>query len=800
MAKVDVIKNSFSGGEIGPPLFGRTDIAQYANACEIVENFLVRPYGPVISTPGTRYVAEVKDSTKETRLIKFIFNRTDAYIIEMGEYYFRFYTNGAVVVTSGTTPYEIVHPYSEDEIWDVQFTQLNDIIWLTHPDHAPQRLIRVAAASWSCTTLAFLGGPFLDDNTDTGLTLNPSATAGTINLTFSPTGSGIFVVSTAATRGHYGTYWKIGATRTNATTGVEEQGYVQITNVVNAYTATASVIKTLSTSGATTVWAEGAWSDVRGWPACVNFHERRLWFARTAYEPNKVWGTKSFLYDDLALDGESNDDAINIELASNESNEIEWLASGGKSLIAGTYGGAFIMNSGSTEPITPSNINASEEISFGTEPIQPKKIGNFLYYAQRFGKKLRELFYSWDLDTYKAMDKTMLSPHILGDGILEIDYQQIPDTILWCLRTDGVIATLTRETDQEVQGWARQTTNGTYCSIAVIPSQSDPYDEVWCIVQRTITPTGGSSTVKKYIEVFEDIDPPDRQDLCLYLHSALTYNAFTETTTAGSTTLTAANITLSATSGTITVTTNTAYFSVGDIGQRIRAINADGDIVGELYITSYGSTTLVKGTSRYNFNALSYAAGSWGLSVQTITGLTHLETCSVTVLADGGTDKPSKTVTNGSITLAYDYFVVSVGLSYNQIIYTLPFEAGSERGTSQGKIQRISELAFKVNRSHKGFYVGGTEDELDTVSYIESTTEEILYTGTIPNPDFVLKRVSFRDPATPMGTPEVLFTGIIPNISFRDNYQYGSQVYIKNEDPLPMEILSIIATLTTHDK
>ncbi len=790
MAKIDCIKTSFAGGEFGSSLFGRIDIAQYANACEIVENFLLRPYGSAISRPGSRFVNEVKDSTKETRLIKFVFNQSDAYIIEMGEYYFRFYTDGAIVVSTGTTPYEISHIYDETEIWDVQYTQLNDVIWMCHPDHPPQKLIRISAANWTFGELAFLGGPFLDDNTD-ATTLNPSATAGTIDLVFSPTGSGIFVVSTSSTKGHLNTYWKIGATVTNSTTGIEEQGYVQITRVVNAYTATASVIKVLSASGATTDWAEGAWSDVRGYPACVNFHERRLWFARTDYEPNKVWGSKSFLYDEFALDTESDSEGINIGLASNESNEIQWLASG-KSLIAGTFGGAFVINSGSSEPITPSNVNASEEVSFGAEPIPPKKIGNFLYYVQRFGKKLRELFYSWDLDTYKAMDKTILSPEILGDGVWEMDYQQNPDTILWCLRTDGVIATLTREVDQEVQGWSRQTTNGTYCSLAIIPAQSDDYDEVWVIACRTITPTGGSSTVKKYVEVFESIDPPARQDLCLYLDSALTYNAFTANTTA--------TISLSATSGTITVTSSSTYFSTNDVGQRLRAINANGDIVGEIEITSYGSITLVKGTSKYNFDALAYGVGYWGVSVNQISGLTHLETCGVTVLADGGTDKPDKVVTAGTITLAHDYFVVNIGLSYDQIIYTLPFEAGSERGTSQGKVQRINELAFKVNRSHKGFYVGGTENELDVVSYIEATTEEILYTGIIPNPDFVLKRVSFRDPATPMGTPELLFTGIIPNISFRDNYKYGSQVYIKNSDPLPLEILNIIATLTTYDK
>ena len=101
--KVDVIQTSFSGGEFGPSLYGRTDIAQYANACEIVQNMLPRSYGPAISMPGTRYVATASDSTLRTRLIKFVFNRSDAYVIEMGDLYMRFYTNrGQVITPSGT--------------------------------------------------------------------------------------------------------------------------------------------------------------------------------------------------------------------------------------------------------------------------------------------------------------------------------------------------------------------------------------------------------------------------------------------------------------------------------------------------------------------------------------------------------------------------------------------------------------------------------------------------------------------------------------------------------------------------
>src|SRR3990167_9419639 len=101
--KIDIIQTSFAAGEIAPSLFGRTDIAQYANACEIVENMLPRSYGPAISMPGTRYVASVSDSTLRTRLIPFVFNKIDAYAIEMGDKYMRFFTNrGQVVEKEGT--------------------------------------------------------------------------------------------------------------------------------------------------------------------------------------------------------------------------------------------------------------------------------------------------------------------------------------------------------------------------------------------------------------------------------------------------------------------------------------------------------------------------------------------------------------------------------------------------------------------------------------------------------------------------------------------------------------------------
>ena len=762
MSKVSYIKTSFAGGQFGSSLWGRTDVAQYDNACEIVENMLVRPYGSAISTPGTRFINETKTSAlgsdSTVRLIPFIFNREDSYVFEAGDYYFRFYTDRGIVITTGTTAFELAHIYDANEILDVQFAQLNDIVWLTHPDHPPQKLTRYSSTYWAMADFAFIGGPFMDDNTtDTQMCMDNNT--GTINVT---TSAAVFTPSSGTTKGHTDTYWKFAGTCTNSTTGVDEQGYFKITYVTDTTNATASVIKLLSDTIGTTSWAEGAWSEVRGWPARVVLHESRLFFARTNAEPQKIWASKSFVFDDFALDGEADDDALNLQVTSNESNQIQWLASG-NSLIAGTYGGEFSIAGGTDEGLTPYNVNAKKETSWGSEPIVPKRIGNFFYYVQRFGLRLRELFYTWDFDSYQAVDKTIFSPKILESGVIDMAYQQVPDTILWCVLSNGTIATLTREVNQEVQGWSRQITDGLYESIAVIPSQSYKYDEVWVVVKRTI-----DGTEKRYIEVFENIEVPDRQDKCLYLHSALEYDAYDETFAS------TATISLSATTGSITMTVGTAYFSADDVGQRIRAIDADGVTLGEVEVTSFGSTVLITGTVKKNFDVLTYSPGYWGVSVSDLDGLDHLEAKELSILGDGGLDKPNPTVSEGTLALSYDYFVVAAGLPYTQKLYTLPIEAGSARGTAQGKIQKINEVSIKVNRSYKGFKIGGNED--------------------------LAERVSFRDPTTLMGTPELLFTGIMPNIVFRDDYRYGSQVMIINEDPLPIEILSIICELTTTDK
>jgi hypothetical protein len=63
-----------------------------------MENFYPLIYGGAERRPGTYYVNEVKDSTKATRVIPFEYNVEQAYILEFGEQYIRFFRDNGMIV------------------------------------------------------------------------------------------------------------------------------------------------------------------------------------------------------------------------------------------------------------------------------------------------------------------------------------------------------------------------------------------------------------------------------------------------------------------------------------------------------------------------------------------------------------------------------------------------------------------------------------------------------------------------------------------------------------------------------
>jgi hypothetical protein len=139
-------------------------------------------------------------------------------------------------------------------------------------------------------------------------------------------------------------------------------------------------------------------------------------------------------------------------------------------------------------------------------------INQAVLFAERGGKKIRELLFDFDSDSYKADDLTVFAEHIMGtattDGVVDMAYQRTPDPILWCVRNDGQMAVMSYERDQKVFAWSRfvtQTnaggstnTDSSFESVAVIYGGARSEDEVWCTVKRTI-----NSSPVRYVERFK---------------------------------------------------------------------------------------------------------------------------------------------------------------------------------------------------------------------------------------------------------------------------------------------------------
>jgi len=198
---VSILANSFNAGELSPYMDARLDVEKYRNGCKTLENFIILPYGGVIRRGGTEYLGAAKFANRRCRLIGFNFSTTTRFVIEMGHQYMRFWSNGVQVLTNANAILEVASPFTESQLREVQFVQINDIMYLVHPDVAPHKLSRVADNNWTLAEVAWTWPALLDENLE-NTTLSVSHT----------TGNNRTMTASAATfnANHVGSYWQIG--------------------------------------------------------------------------------------------------------------------------------------------------------------------------------------------------------------------------------------------------------------------------------------------------------------------------------------------------------------------------------------------------------------------------------------------------------------------------------------------------------------------------------------------------------------------------------------------------------------
>lgn len=82
MSKFNKGQTSFSAGEVSDKFKGRTDLEEYSQACDRLENFVVQRQGGVVKRPGSRYISDlVAVQFEGDRIVPFSFSKTESYIL-----------------------------------------------------------------------------------------------------------------------------------------------------------------------------------------------------------------------------------------------------------------------------------------------------------------------------------------------------------------------------------------------------------------------------------------------------------------------------------------------------------------------------------------------------------------------------------------------------------------------------------------------------------------------------------------------------------------------------------------------
>lgn len=257
-------------------------------------------------------------------------------------------------------------------------------------------------------------------------------------------------------------------------------GVVRITSVTDSLNAAGIVLTALGSTTASENWAEGYWSDYRGWPSAVCLNEGRLWWAGK----DKYFGSITDDFANFDPDFEGDAGPIIRSIGSGPVDVINWLLPMQR-LMAGTDGSVIAGRSSSfDEPLTPTNFNPKPTLTQGCARVAAIKIDGAGMFVQRGGSRVLSMAYSINDNDYAAEDVSALVPGIGKPGIVSFSAQRQPDTRVHAVRLDGVVAVMVYDKLEDVRCWVLIETDGFVEDVCVLPGTDE--DAVYYVVRRVI--------------------------------------------------------------------------------------------------------------------------------------------------------------------------------------------------------------------------------------------------------------------------------------------------------------------------
>lgn len=443
-------QNVFSCGAVSPDFYAQNNVHGVAK----LENMDVLQSGGLTRRPGLKGIGNTYAGAV---LIPFPINETERYLLVFYEHAIDIYCNDTKIDT-------MFAPWRTADLHTLQYAQRFDTIFLVHPNYQPYAFTK-NANGFDLSVFRF------HVNSDLSINIPFVRFEETAGISLTITNSDIDLNhATFTASADYFTNNSVGQ-RINA---ISKQWVVE--SVQNARVATVYTNGNFSFPGSPVYsWTESAFSNRRGWPSCITFHQNRLVLAGTPSLPNGVWLSKTGDYYNFDVGTGLDDDAIYTTLLSAQHHNICTLVSSDKLQVLTSVGEWAI----SGTPLTPSSVNIKQHTSVGSmtdKYLPPQQIEGSTVFIAKSGEDIREL----DLDAlgenYNATDLCVFSKHLMSNPIsMAYDANRHK---LFIVMSNGDMAVLHKYSNTDISAWGTYKTDGQFKYVCVFN------DCVYVIVQR----------------------------------------------------------------------------------------------------------------------------------------------------------------------------------------------------------------------------------------------------------------------------------------------------------------------------
>jgi len=225
------------------------------------------------------------------------------------------------------------------------------------------------------------------------------------------------------------------------------------------------------------------------YPSAVGAFQQRLLFGGADNTPDvvaasRVASPETFFASDPIVDS----DALSWRQVGQRLNRVRFFAEAAKRLWQFSSVAEAEIQGDVDGILRPGEVNPRVVSQHGISPnVPPLVAGDAVLYVQARGNQVQDI---WPDGSGSEISRTAW--HLLdGYEVVSWCFQRAPDRVVWAVRDDGKLLSLTYNREDQVLGWALHDTDGAFERVVCVPEGDE--DAVYAVVARPSLPTEWSN-------------------------------------------------------------------------------------------------------------------------------------------------------------------------------------------------------------------------------------------------------------------------------------------------------------------